>query len=59
MRRIVTGQSPPPPEEAVVDAPKKVWSKPCILRIEDGTLKTQSGTDPDPSFENCCYSTAS
>ncbi len=47
---------PPPPEnEAVADAPKKVWSKPRILRIEDGTLETQSGTDPDPVVENATY----
>ena len=52
----MTGQSPPlSSEEAVVDTPKKVWSKPCILRIEDGALKTQSGTNPDPSLENSVY----
>ncbi len=48
---------PPPPEnrEAVADAPKKVWSKPRILRIEDGTLMTLSGAQPDPN-ENVTYS---
>ena len=50
---------PPPPEEAVVDTPKKVWSKPYILRIEDGTLSTQSASDTHPDPENCCYSPTS
>ncbi len=45
---------PPPPEEAVVDTPKKVWSKPCILRIVDGALETQSGAKPE-FVENPTY----
>ncbi len=56
--RTIPPPPPPPPEnrEAVADAPKKVWSKPCILRIEYGTLETQTASDTHPDPENCCYS---
>lgn len=54
--------TPPPPtnSEALADGPKKKpWSKPTILRIEDGVLETEAGSTNDPTWENPTYRSSS